>query len=499
MKRTLLGLAMLCSLALAAAPKANATALPECGHSYAIELHGTEPSSSNDAPLHYIVGVGQISFHAAGDNGPTGCTVTGGEMIYNDADYLGFSVGPAGCYLADSFLGGGVPCFDGQPGGKEITGDIAPSTFGGGAGDLFIGVVFGWINGGAGSGIFPLEFTLQGSTGGSTIIGSSVPDPGPNASPGAVVLAITLRQQSSTVVLPVTGPAGCGPLGCTGGGGNGYGVAPYVGLSTSLFQGFSATSSNTFAQPITGSFGSSINSLQIFTNGQAGGLTSFNNNDNIHNLSGQANVSCDTQLVQTGNFADGTSNNAAAIVHSGFNCPVAGAHFKFTLGAVAYGTTDTNSFDIITGIAADFTGGGFAPAGLMSDAVQLASTPAGKITNVVGPTTITAPPGTTKTGTVKLTNTSPAGCDVTISMPSNNGGVGGNTCSMEILSFPALVMAQSVNSVVKGDTPSTEYVQTQCSCNGTTSPAVVIGSTLTITSSDCPLSGTTSYPITCKN
>ena len=109
MKRTLLGLAMLCSLALAAAPKANATALPECGHSYAIELHGTEPSSSNDAPLHYIVGVGQISFHAAGDNGPTGCTVTGGEMIYNDADYLGFSVGPAGCYLADSFLGGGIP------------------------------------------------------------------------------------------------------------------------------------------------------------------------------------------------------------------------------------------------------------------------------------------------------------------------------------------------------------------------------------------------------
>ena len=80
MKRILLGLAMVSSLALMAA-QANAAALIECGKSYAFSLHGTEPELTNDQPLHYIVGIGQITFNAAGTSGPTGCTVSHLETL----------------------------------------------------------------------------------------------------------------------------------------------------------------------------------------------------------------------------------------------------------------------------------------------------------------------------------------------------------------------------------------------------------------------------------
>ena len=62
MKRILLGLVMLSSLALMAAPKASAAALGECGKNYAMEFHGAEPSTSNGAALKYISGIGEIQF-----------------------------------------------------------------------------------------------------------------------------------------------------------------------------------------------------------------------------------------------------------------------------------------------------------------------------------------------------------------------------------------------------------------------------------------------------
>ena len=80
MKRLVLGLVMAGGLAFLAAPMANAAALGECGKTYAFQVHGTEPELSSDSALHYIVGIGEISFNAAGTSGATGCTVSHLEL-----------------------------------------------------------------------------------------------------------------------------------------------------------------------------------------------------------------------------------------------------------------------------------------------------------------------------------------------------------------------------------------------------------------------------------
>jgi len=493
MKRTLLGLVMLSSLALMAAPKANAAALGECGKSYAFELHGTEPSSTNDAALHYIVGIGQITFGAAGTAGPTGCTVTHLETMYNDNDFNTFIAGPNTCYAPSSVLGGGIPCFDGAD-HEAGAGSLTPSVFGGGAQTLTIVPSFGWTNGGPAATSLPLAFTLQGNAGSVTVLGNSVPDSGPTASappPAKPVLAITLQKQSTTAVLPVVGANtnSCGAFGCTGvafGGDNsGYGVAPYLGLSSSLFQGYGAPASDPFAQPITGTFGTTINSLQIFANGQAGGVATFSNNDNVGNTSGATNNSCDTQVFQTGNFADGTSNNAAAIVHPvSANCADAFIAAKFTLGNVVFGATSTSSFSIVTGIAASITGGGLVPPGLMADALLLASAPPGKLTTTI-PAAQT--PLLMQTGTShswNITNTSPAGCDITVTMPTvGPAGPGGCTVSL---------MGGSPKAILQeGDTSTTAAFTANCSCAALPEDDVGVTTTLTVTSSDCPMTTAT--------
>lgn len=502
MKRTLLGLVMLSSLALMAAPKANAAALGECGKSYAIELHGTEPSSSNDSALHYIVGVGAISFNAAGTSGPTGCTVSHLALTYNDNDFNTFIAGPNACYLAASVLGGGIPCFDGAS-HQLGTGTLTPSPFGGGAATLNITPTFGWVNGSPASANLPLAFTLQNNTGAATVLGSSVPDSGPTASappPAKPSLAIMLQKQSVTATLPVIGANtnSCGAFGCTGvsfGGKNsGYGVTPYVGLSVSLFQGYGAPASDPFAQPITGTFGTTTNSLQIFTNGQAGGVATFSNNDNVGNTSGATNNSCDTQVFQTGNFADGTSNNAAAIVHPvSANCADAFITAMFTLGNVVYGATDTSSFSIVTGIAASITGGGLVPPGLMADAVLLASAPAGKLSSSATANIImNTETGALVTKVLNLTNTSPAGCDVNFNMVGV-GPSGPGACHV-------VLAAGNPTSVLKeGDTPVGPAATINCTC-GSTEDDTGVTSTLTVTSSDCPVAlGAGPITVQCHN
>ena len=483
MKRTLLGLVMLSSLALMAAPKANAAALGECGKSYAFEVHGTEPSSSNDSVLNYIVGIGQVTFNAAGTSGPTGCTVASGELMYNDNDFNTLVAGPATCYPTHSLLGGGAPCFDG---GNHMSGTLTPSSNGGGAATLSNVAVFNWANGGAAVVPLPLAFTLQNNAGASTVLGGSVPDAGPTASappPQKPVLAIIMQKQSTTVTLPVTGatPLACGGFGCSGAGAstdNGYGTAPYVGLSVSLFQGYGAPSSDPFAQPITGTFGTTTNSLQIFTNGLAGGVASFSNNDNVGNTTGATNNSCDTQVTQTGNFADGTSNNAAAIVHPvSANCADAFAAAQFILGNVVYGTTDTSSFSMVTGVAAAATGGNLAPPGLMADAVLLSSAPAGKLSSTATINAALKSTGATVTKTYSLTNTSPAGCDVAINMPTV-GPSGPGVCTVSL-------MGGNPTTVLKeGDTAAAVAATVDCTCTGAADPTGVT-STLTVTSSDC--------------
>ncbi len=154
MKRILLGLAMVSSLALMAA-QANAAALIECGKSYAFSLHGTEPELTNDQPLHYIVGIGQITFNAAGTSGPTGCTVSHLDTFYNDnaspeAGIGTYTGAPAACYVGSSLLGGGIGCMDGVN-HQNTTGTLTPSADGNGAATLAIDPSFGYTDGAPGS------------------------------------------------------------------------------------------------------------------------------------------------------------------------------------------------------------------------------------------------------------------------------------------------------------------------------------------------------------
>jgi len=348
-----------------------------------------------------------------------------------------------------------------------------------------------------------MSFTLQNNTGAATVLGGSVPDNGPTASappPAKPALAIILQKQSTTVVLPVNGatPNSCGAFGCTGvafGGDNsGYGTTPYVGLSVSLFQGYGAPASDPFAQPITGTFGTTTNSLQIFTNGQSGGVASFSNNDNVGNTTGATNDSCDTQVFQSGNFADGTSNNTAAIVHPvSANCADAFISAMFTLGNVVYGT-DTSSFSIVTGIAASITGGGLVPPGLMADAVLLASAPAGKLTSSATlPIVLNTETGALVTKVLNLTNTSPAGCDVQFNMASvGPSGPGG--CHV------SLAAGNPTNVLKEGDTPVGPAATINCTCSATPEDDTGVTSTLTVTSSDCPVAlGAGPISVQCHN
>ena len=514
MKRVILGLLMLGGFAMAAGPaQANFNLNLACGNSYAVEVHGTEPALANDSVLHYIAGVGQITLGPKPDNNiGTGCPITGGEMIYNDNDLVTYSAGPAACYAGSSLLGGGIPCFNGAPGG--ITGSLVSGPDGGKT--LSIVLHEGWTNGAAAASMLPLSFTIQGSGGDIWMMGNSVPDvAGPTTPPpGSPVLTITMQKQasSSVVSLPVTGPGDQtgalpfpalfsppSPLGLTGGGGNGYGVAPYLGLSVSLFQGFGAPSTDAFAQPVDGSFGSTISSLQIFPNGQAGGSASFSTNDNVGNTAAPTtNNDCDTYVTQTGNFADGAANNAAAFLHPSATCADASADATFEISSVLWGTIDQNQFSIVTGLsAATLTGGLIVPAGLMSDANGLSSAPAGVVVNLVF-TSITSVNNHTATFPfVEFFSDTPAGCDVQISMPSVSTGSGTTACHLELDNL-SNVATNPVNAVVEGDSfPFSKYAFESCTCNGTSGGSAT--STLTITSPDCPLSGTTSYSVNCKN
>jgi len=499
MKRIALGLVMVGAFALMAA-QANAAGLPECGHASALSLHGTEPELSNDSPLHYIVGIGAITFAAAGTNGPTGCTVSHLDMIYNDnsSPQVGvgtFSGAPKGCYAANSALGGGVACFDGAD-HQNVGGTLAPSPDGNGAALLNIDPSFGWVDGAPGAGDQPLSFTLQAATGGITVLGNSVSDLGPTPTsppPGSPVLVITLQKQSTTAVLPVTGanPLACGPLGCTGTGAatdNGYGVAPYLGLSISLFEGYGSPASNPFQTPgVTGSFGSTISALQIFSNGQAGGSASFSSNDNVGNTTGLNNGDCDTNVFQTGNFADGTSNDAASIVNPSPNCADAAAAAAFQLSAVQFGSTDTSDYVIVTGLTdTPDLGGALIPAGIMSVALGLPSSPPGKLvsTATVAQSLTSTTAGVPVTKVVKLTNTSPAGCDVVVSMATQTDA----NCSLSL---------SAGTQVVEGDTVNSNPTIT-CLCNGTEDAGLT--SSLSVASSNCPVAlGAGPVSVTCNN
>jgi hypothetical protein len=483
--RVILSFVMASGLALAAAPKANAVSLPECGHSYAFQVHGAEPSTINNEALSYIVGIGQITFGPLNSDGR--CAVAHLEMIYNDDDVVGFSAGAASCNVGS---GATIPCFDGGD-HQAVPGLLTPSSNGNGAAALAIMPSFNWLNDSTTSTSLPLVFTLQATTGASTIIGTSVPMPREDFVDNPV-LTITMQKQSTTVTLPVSGPIGPGSA---------LGVAPFLGNFVLSFDRFGAPAADPYAFPITGAFGSAVGAFQIFLNTSSGGSLSFNTNANI----GYATTDNDCPFIGAPfdfDYADGTTignlDFGQAYAPPSTTCARSlSSETNFWLDGVVWGPSDTSAYLIETGYAIsppNIT----VPAGEMLVGTSYPSAPAGLLTNQVQ-TTLVAPKKTSS-GYVKSTNTTPVLCDVTAALTSVTDGV----CSLSLVSFP-LVSPEPVMGVANADSPSTQYATTDCTCT-TSGPADSVSSTLTITSDFCQFSGTgtaspstTSYSITCKN
>jgi hypothetical protein len=190
---------------------------------------------------------------------------------------------------------------------------------------------------------------------------------------------------------------------------------------------------------------------------------------------------------------------------------------------VQYGATDGNAWIIVDGLFSDEFGD--IPAGGSSYCAEYEQSPVpGNITNLTTTTIVAV--SSTKTGYVKVTNPTEADCDIEISMASNSNTISGatqdaactglrapylcctgshtgtcvdSTCSLSLSSYPGLVLGTPVDADAPGPAPSTELAQTNCTCSDGVSPANSTASTLTLSSETCPLSGTTSYTVTCKN
>ena len=381
MKRQLLFLVLAGGLTLMAAPSASAGKPVKppgyCGKNYAMLMTGNEPSitpatgSGNvtgpggfPGALTAIVGIGVIQFSKD-------CSTISGELIYNDGDLqflqdgtgAGVVGGPAACYSAQKLLVS-VPCFDG---GNHFTGGSVTS-----AGEppgltlLQFTANFGFYDYGLGTAApLPFAFTIQETTGDTTLVGNTVP------SPSAPVLTLTMQEQTSSPV-PTT-----------------FGKAPYVGNDAIICTGQGANDddlvasiSNSQSGGIAGSYGTAVGSVNIMLNGQATGILSFNSNDNLQIPSPPVpapnNTACafSEQLDPFDGpaaFADGTSNIFVTLTGPAIDptCsnlttnPGAG----FTTSQVAWGDGNLNAYAEVTSLNSNSFA--FVPPGEMSTCTHL--------------------------------------------------------------------------------------------------------------------------------
>jgi len=482
MKRFLLGLIMVGSFAIAAAPMANAqNAGTFCGHNYAFQATGAEPSTATFAaqtlPLNYVAMVGELKFAALGSAGAGNCTVSG-EAILVDDDYETIMGGPQNCPGVTS-LEGTVPCFDGTS--VWISGGTGPGPNGSNTiefADTFHAVVG---VGNMANITLPFAFTVFTSHFATTLIGNSniptggtgpgqtagnpnpcppggVPVPpaenisgcGPNApavtnqaavdangvQPGTAlgpVLAFTAQQQDNAQIpVPTV-----------------YGAAPYAGSAAVLCNGFGgnmtdlvAAGQATQADEATGAYGVTSGSLAVFANGLASGSLSFNQNDDVGNTTGLSNYDCDFQQVNHNAYPDGATNNQALIednqyanpfvMNAALTCRDADAGLPATPvganevnSAVVWGATNQNGYTIVTGVSTPaLAGGAFLPPGSTTTCVSLQETPAPPKVTVVKPANpLTAIDGNTTTAAVAVTDTSEAACFITATMPTVTGAI----------------------------------------------------------------------------
>ncbi len=286
-----------------------------------------------------IVGIGVIQFSSD-------CSTISGELIYNDGDLqflntgVGVSAGPAACYSAQKLLVS-VPCFDG---GNHFTdGSVTTAGEPPGLSLLQFTANFGFYDYGLVTAApLPFAFTIQETTGDTTLVGNTVP------SPTAPVLTLTMQEQSSSPV-PTT-----------------FGKAPYVGNDAIICSGQGADNDDLVASisssqsgAITGSYGTAVGSVNISLKGQASGVLSFNSNDNLQIPSPPVPAPNNSDCAFSEEldpfdgpaaFADGTSNifvnfTGPAIDPTCSNLttnPGAG----FTTSQVAWGNGDLNAYAV---------------------------------------------------------------------------------------------------------------------------------------------------------
>lgn len=374
MKRQFLFLVLAGGLALMAAPNANAgkpaKAPGFCGKNYGMLMTGYEPNlipasgsgGGFTGALTAIVGIGVIQFSSD-------CSTIGGELIYNDGDLqflntgVGVSAGPAACYSAQKLLVS-VPCFDG---GNHFTdGSVTTAGEPPGLSLLQFTANFGFYDYGLVTAApLPFAFTIQETTGDTTLVGNTVP------SPTAPVLTLTMQEQSSSPV-PTT-----------------FGKAPYVGNDAIICSGQGADNDDLVASisssqsgAITGSYGTAVGSVNISLKGQASGVLSFNSNDNLQIPSPPVPAPNNSDCAFSEEldpfdgpaaFADGTSNifvnfTGPAIDPTCSNLttnPGAG----FTTSQVAWGNGDLNAYAVVTSLNSNAFG--FVPPGEMSSCTHL--------------------------------------------------------------------------------------------------------------------------------
>jgi len=491
MKRFLLGLIMVSGLAIAAAPMANAANAPSyiCGKHFAFQVTGTEPVTATAAaatyPLNYIAGVGVLEFGPYTAATET-CTITGGEMIYLDNDYETFQGGPQDCPSVTSLEG--IPCFDGAD--HVIEGGVGPGP--NGSATVAFAMDFPFVLGGSNT-TLPFSFTVFATGGGATLEGNSnIPEGGsgagdtasnpsgsceppydpvtgcgpnaPTAPLGPVVAFVGQRQATSAALNPVPTVVG---------------VAPYIGNSATLCTGFGGNSSDLVASAeatqtdeATGTYGATSGSLTEFANGYAFGSLTFNTNDDVGNTTGVANYDCDFQQQNFQAFGDGATNNQAALYDEYYPTspsPIcrdgdAGLTVPQAVGAdevnssVLWGTTDQNTYTIVTGVATPAAfGGAYLPPGETASCVGLQeSAIPGTITLKASPASETDSGPTfpqTKSIALTIVNTSEGACTEGAELVKTSGPA--SLCTLT-LSAPGVIS--------EGDGPQSGAWTANCTC-----------------------------------
>jgi hypothetical protein len=551
MKRFLLGLIVLGGLSLMAAPQARAQAL--CGHSYAALMTGATPNFTADGPNTAAVGVGTLTFGTLTPG--EGCTVTG-ELIYNAGDVqsgapnangqqspIGDFFGPSNCF-SDFSNEGGVPCFDGNLGGTDLTGTLSPGGYGGSY-ILSFSANYNWFDTTDGPdiyGAFPFGFFVQIGKSETIAVGNTIASPSNNAAGpyepgnGDPILNLTLNEQA-TAGMPSTtfGDApflGSDILSCTAYGAN----------STDGVAALQSTATATAGTTVTGALETTLGSYVVFSTGQAGGELTFNNNNGyVVPSSGPVpdNNLCPFALIpqNAGPFApyyDNSSGATAAIFADGAANFVASLEGTFatnpycedltTAGAgyadssVQYGTTDQNSYIIVTGLYG--TASYFVPVGGQSYCVSYPQGNAYALKTAAkspAKATVLAP---STTAPVQVENENETLCDTEVTMASNTAttsythGAGANVESWNTTCTVALVGGSPSDAAAVGPSTAAQTVaETSCTCTcsgfvGTGSYAsgscavtqgpTTTSSTLSIASQACPMPVTT-FPITCAN